>query len=662
MALLWPERDAASARRLLNLAVHVLRSALGDETIASTGDALLLNPTHFRCDLHDLRTSIAAGSPDEIVRLYAGPLLDGFHLPESTEFGYWLDEHRSELEHAFVGALRAVAKRQESVGDVHGLVGTCRRLVSIDPYSATNALSLMRALDAAGDRAAAIQHAQEFAQRLRADLEIEPDSSVLALAEQLRSAPAQAAASAPGPSRQQRRRRVAVLPFMNLSADVETEAFADGITEDLIAHLAKMRALEVIGTTSVMAMKDRPRHLPEIGAALGASIVLDGSVRRSRDRVRIVAKLIDVAADTHLWAETYDRKLTDIFAVQTDVALHIAAALEAELSTDERSRVRRQPTKDVLAYQLFQQGRQAFIKFTPESMQRAIEYFEAALARDPDFALAAAHMGMAYVELCENGAIGADLARARATELTALAIRVDPELSAAHCTLAHLRTVLEYDWQGAELSFKRAIELSPSNADAHALYGRMCAALERYDESIALHARARELDPLAHRIDIVTALLRAGRYDEAVPLGEAMRDFNPGYARAHATLGWAYFLKGRYADGLGELERAVALSGHELLWLSQLGEAYGMAGELEKARAIERELEERARVGYVSPYYFAYVATGLGDAQRAIDWLERAVAQRTGPAYGIRGSFLLAPLHGHPRFKELLACLESSRV
>jgi acetyltransferase len=189
MALLWPERDLAGARRLLNLAVYVLRSALGEDTIASAGDGLLLDPSHLSCDLHDLRAAIAEDASERVARLYTGPLLEGFFLGESTEFGYWLDQRRSELSHAYTGALLALAERQERSGDVHGRVGTCLRLVAADPHSGVYAQALMRALDAAGDRAGAIQHASEHAHRLRADLELEPDPHVAALAEELRGAP-----------------------------------------------------------------------------------------------------------------------------------------------------------------------------------------------------------------------------------------------------------------------------------------------------------------------------------------------------------------------------------------------------------------------------------------------------------------------------------------
>jgi acetyltransferase len=189
MALLWPERDLAGARRLLNLAVHVLRSALGEDAIASVGDGLLLNQSHLSCDLHELRDAIAEGACERVARLYTGPLLEGFFLGESREFGYWLDQRRSELTHAYTGALLALAERQERSGDVHGRVGTCLRLVAADPHSGVYAQALMRALDAAGDRAGAIHHASEHGYRLRADLDLEPDPDVGALAEELRGAP-----------------------------------------------------------------------------------------------------------------------------------------------------------------------------------------------------------------------------------------------------------------------------------------------------------------------------------------------------------------------------------------------------------------------------------------------------------------------------------------
>ena len=649
MAMLWPEKDLPSARRLLNLAVHVLRAALGEEAISSTGDGLLFNPSKANCDLLELRAAIDDDACERVARLYTAPLLDGFHLDDSSEFGYWLDERRTELSHAYVGALLTLAQRQEQSGDIHGRVRTCIRLVAADPHSGIYAQQLMRALHDAGDRLGAVNHAVEHARRRRADLDLGPDPAVAALAEQLRAAPVLRT-----PTAENGRSSVAVLPFINLSSDAENEYFADGITDDVIAHLSKIRALKVISRTSVMRFKQRQQTLKEIGATLGAATILDASVRRAGDRVRIVAKLVDVHTDQHLWAETYDRELTDIFAIQTDVALQIAAAMKAELSREERSRVRRGPTNDVPAYQLFQRGREFYIKYTPENLLRSIEFFDKAIARDPSFALAYAVKSIAYTELVEVGALSPALAYERATEASEQALKLDPELGAAHCTLAYLKSAHEFDWAAAEEGFKRAIELNPNGADAYVLYGRMLAGLGRFDEAIAAQEHAHALDPLAHRMDRITTLLRAGRFEEAIKPAEDAVEFEPGYDRARSTLGWSYFLNGNQSAGIAELERAVACSPGNTLWLGQLGQAYAMAGDEAKARAILEQLESYAREKFVSPYHFAYVYTGLGESDRALDYLEKAVIARTGPTYAMKSSFLFTSLHNHPRFRALL--------
>jgi serine/threonine-protein kinase len=447
---------------------------------------------------------------------------------------------------------------------------------------------------------------------------------------------------------------VAVLPFLNLSADPENEYFADGITEDVIAHLSKIRALKVISRSSVMPFKQRAQTPKEIGARLEATTLLDGSVRRVGDRVRIVAQLIDAESDRHLWAETYDRQLTDVFAIQTDVALHIAAALKAELSPDETSRLHKEPTSDLHAYQLYLQGRHCCLRYTEEGSRKGIEYFEQAIAKDPDYALAYAAVAMVYTELGETGDLRPDEAYARAREAGAKALALDGGLGEAHCMLAYIKAVCDFDWVGAEQEFKRALELTPNSADTYDLYGRMCLALERNDEALAMERRAQELDPLAHRADVARALLRAGRYDEALQAATRATALDPHYARGHATLGWAHLKKGMIEQGLAELETAVSLSPGHTQWLAQLGQAYGTVGNVARARDVLRQLEELSRRKFVSPYHMALVYTGLGEQDSAIDWLERAYEGRSGPVYSVKGSFLFAPLRSHPRFTALL--------
>ncbi len=448
---------------------------------------------------------------------------------------------------------------------------------------------------------------------------------------------------------------IAVLPFTNRGKDEEDEYFADGITEDVIAQLCKVRTLKVISRSSVMSFRNREESVQDIAARLQVRNILEGSVRRVGDRVRIVAQLIHAASGRHLWAETFDRQLTDIFAIQSEVALHIANALKAELSPNERERIGRKPTDDVQAYEIYLRGRQALDRFTTEETLRSIDFFELAIARDPGFALAHAGLSLAYSEMVDYGSMARDQARAPALAAAAKAVALDPDLGDAHCAQAFALLVMELDWVGAEAGFKRALELAPGNSHVYDLYGLLCSGLERFDEAIVLQRRAQELDPLTHRTDVGNTLLRAGRNEEAVEALTRSAKFDPHDPRLRATLGWALFRLGRIDEGLAELERAVAITPAENLWLAQLGQAYGMVGQRERALDILRRLEDPSRPTPVSPYQLAFVHLGLGDQERAMDCLERAYELGIGSVYGMRGSFLLAPLRQHPRFMALLA-------
>jgi eukaryotic-like serine/threonine-protein kinase len=449
---------------------------------------------------------------------------------------------------------------------------------------------------------------------------------------------------------------VAVLPFLNLSPDPENEFFADGMTEDVIAQLSKIRALKVTSRASAMAFKKREQSLRQISDTLQVAAVLDGSVRRAADRVRIVAQLIDTSSDQQVWTETYDRKLTDIFAIQTDVALQIAAALKAQLSPDEHTRIRKEPTTDIEAYQLYLLGRHCVVRWTREGFEQGLKHLEQAVARDPNYALAHATIAYVYTDIGVGvaGALPSEEAFRRAKVAVARALEIDSGLAEAHAVLGHLKYAYDYDWGGAEAELKRAIELNPNSGDTYDIYGLMLSALERYDEAIEMQRRAHELDPLAHRMDIATTFLRAGRYDEALSAVSEVIEVDPHVALAHATLGWAHLLNGMSEQGLAALERAVSLSPDSTLYLAQLGQAYARVGQTAKAREILQRLEEMAKDRYVSPYHMAYVHTGLGEQDRAMDWLERAYEERAGAVFGIKGSFLFTTLRSHPRFKALL--------
>ena len=452
---------------------------------------------------------------------------------------------------------------------------------------------------------------------------------------------------------------VAVLPFVNLTGDADNEHFIDGIAEDVIAQLSHVRALKVISRRSVMPFKTRPDSLREIADQLGVATVLDGSVRRSGDRVRIVAELIDVARDEPLWTETYDRQLTDIFAVQRDVALRIVAALRAELTREGRGRVDAEPERSVDAFRLFVQGTHCLSRFTQEGLLKSLDYFSRAVAQDPNCARVYAGMARSYIMLgmgYGSTAMRPGEAHPLAKQAIARALALDPSLAEAHGINGFVKFVADFDWAGAEHDLKSAIALMPGDSMSHDLYGLLLAALERYDEAIVVQRRAQELDPLSAvcMSNLATTLLRAGRYNDALSEARRVTELEPGHPMGHSTLGWALLKTGLTAEGLASLNTAVAVSGRDTMMVAQLGQAYALAGRESDAGQLLRDLAGMARHRYVSPYHLAYIYTGLGRFEKAIDLLEEAIAVRAGGAYGIKGSFLFAPLRSQPRFKMLL--------
>jgi serine/threonine-protein kinase len=326
------------------------------------------------------------------------------------------------------------------------------------------------------------------------------------------------------------------------------------------------------------------------------------------------------------------------------------------LSPEERTRIRKEPTDDVEAYQLYLQGKHCLTRWTREGVDQGLKFLEQAVARDPEYALAYATIGWSYTELAlaVAGSSPPEEAFPRAKAAVARALEIDSGLAEAHAVLGHLKYACDYDWAGAEAEFKRAIELNPNSGEVYDFYGLMLSSLERYDEAIEMQRRAHALDPLAHRMDLVTTFLRAGRYDKALDAVTRVLEVEPDLALAHATLGWIYLLTGKPDQGVAALERAVEITPGSTLFLAQLGQAYGQVGRTEEARAVLRRLEEESRHRHVSPYHMAYVHTGLGQQEQALDWLERAFEQRSGGVFGVKGSFLFASLRPHPRFQTLL--------
>jgi TolB-like protein/Tfp pilus assembly protein PilF len=450
---------------------------------------------------------------------------------------------------------------------------------------------------------------------------------------------------------------VVVLPFANLSRDPDNAYFAAGIQDEIITRLAKIAELRVISCTSMQRFKSAPDDLPAIAKQVGVANVLQGSVQRSADEVRVNVQLIRADTDAHLWADTFDRKLTDIFKIESEIAKTVAETLQAKLSGSEQHAIAARPTENPEAYQFYLKGRYYWEKRTAQNLKKAIDQFQQAADEDPNYALAYVGVADCYSLLEDYVGTPASEAYPKAKALAERALQLDSSLTEAHTSLAYAYTGL-WQWEKAEAEFKRAIELNPNYATAHQWYGNSdLVALARFDEATAEVKRAIELDPLSLVIntDLGTTYYRARRYDEAIDQLRKTLEMDPGFYYARWNLGSALVAKGALDAAIREYQKARALSDNPLM-LGLLAHAYGFSGNKAEAMKIVDELKELSKQRYVSAYSFALVYLGLGDKEEALRWLAKSYQDRAGDALRyIRVEPLLDPLRGDPRFEELVA-------
>jgi adenylate cyclase len=452
--------------------------------------------------------------------------------------------------------------------------------------------------------------------------------------------------------------RLAVLPFVNISASAEDEYFSDGITEELISRLSRLGELTVIARTSVMQYKQTAKSIAEIGRELGVGTILEGSVRKAGDRLRVTAQLIDVSSQGHLWAEDYDRQLADIFAVQGDVAQNVVDALRVTLLPGEKQTLDRHGTDNVVAYNLYLKGLYHWHKLTRDNLEKAKSYFEQAIKSDDSFAGAHAWLAYTHQILGEFGHTPPGEAYEVAKAMALKAIDLDPAAPDAYAVLATIRAYYDWDWAGAETAYKKAIELNPNNVVARWNYGiLLLTPLLRHEESIATIRRALELEPLEPWIsaDLAWAYNAAGRFDEAIAVSTSTIDLDPGFSYAHASLGYAWLQTGKPAEAIAEFEKEVELTGREPFATARLGWGYGMAGKREQALDILEELQTRAEQEHIDPLALVWVYSGLDMKDKAFAWLEKAYQERSSWMIFLQSKdHYYAPLRSDPRYHEML--------
>jgi len=446
---------------------------------------------------------------------------------------------------------------------------------------------------------------------------------------------------------------LAVLPLENLSGDVDQEFLADAVTDALITELGKINTVRVISRTSIVPYKGVKKSLPDIGRELRVDAVVEGSVVRSGNRIRITAQLVHAASDRHLWAKAFEREVHDVLTLYDEVSESIAREIHAKI---DRSTTARKQAVNPDAWVLYMRGRYFWARVSPDNLKKARDYFQQAIDKQADFAMAYAGLADTYVLLAVNRVQSPleAIPRARAAALKAL--ELDHSLAEAHTSLAGIACTFDADWSAAERGYRRAFEINPSYAIAHQWWGTTLAGLGRHAEAAAEIRRALEIDPVSLRANTAagTILYLARRYPEAVEQYRKTLELEPSYAPSLIGLGRVYTALGRKTEALTELEHAAKISNRTSISLATLGYAYGVFGFRNQALDIIAELRERSTTEYASPEDYAFVYLGLRDDQRVLQELERAAEERSSSLYSLKAVLEYDPLRRNPRFADLL--------
>lgn len=451
---------------------------------------------------------------------------------------------------------------------------------------------------------------------------------------------------------------IAVLPFTDMSPNKDQEYFCDGMAEEIINALTHIEGLRVVARTSAFSFRGKEVDVREIGRKLSVETLLEGSVRKAANRIRITAQLVNVADGYHIWSEKYDRNKEDIFAIQDEISLAIVSKLKVKLLGGEKENLVRRYTDNIEAYNLYLKGRYFWSKRTEKGLKKGIEYFEHANEKDPDYALA--HVGLAdsYSLLCSYHILAPKESIPKARSAAMRAIEAHDALAEAYEALAHVRILHDWSWLDAEREFKRAIQVNPGYATAHQRYSLLLTVMGQLSEAIAEIKRAQELDPLSLIINTDVGLIFyiAHQYGQAVEQCRNVIEMDPNFGVAHFALGLAYEQKGAYKEAIAELQKAITASGGITVMTGALGHAYAVSGKRDKAQKVLDESKELSKQRYVSPYSIATIYVGLGEKDQAFEWLRKAYEDRSVWLIHLhlKADPRLDGLRSDPRFTALL--------
>lgn len=448
---------------------------------------------------------------------------------------------------------------------------------------------------------------------------------------------------------------IAVLPFAHLSSQPDDEFFCDGLAEELINALTKIESLKVAARTSTFSFKGTNTKVSEIAQALGVNKILEGSVRKAGDQIRITVQLVNASDGYQVWSERYDREMKDIFAVQDEITLAVVEALKVKLLGGERAAVLKKATDDPEAYQFYLRGQAFWNRRTPADLQKAIENFGKAIEIDPEYSRAYSGLADSYTLLTYFEEYAPHELKARTRECAFRAVELDDVSAEAHTSMALYRLIYEFDLPAADHHFKKALHLNPRLVTAQYLYGTHLATELHFEEAVEHGKIALELDPLNQALNgnIARVLYFLGRFDEAIELAQKNLELAPNFFFTHWALGVCYRQTGEFEKGLDHLQKAVSFSGLTAL-KGDLGVAYAMAGKEPEAREILAELGSESKERYVSPQWPAVIYAALGDKVRALEYLEKAWEVRSVQLLWLRVDPNFEALRSEPKFIEVL--------
>lgn len=463
-----------------------------------------------------------------------------------------------------------------------------------------------------------------------------------------------------GGAKQLPKDRIAVLPFINISRDQADEFFSDGMTEELISSVSHIKGLHVIARTSVMRYKGADKPIADIGRELNVGSVLEGSVRKLGDKVRISVQLIETSNEEPHWSEKYDRELSDIFEIQSDIAQKVAEALREHVLSGPPGAPATTTTRNTKSYINYLLGRQHWNRGTEADLKQAVEYFQKSLGNDGNYAKAYAGLADTYAALALLEFMAPNEAFPKAREAVQSALSLDHGLADAHTSLGLIRARYEWDWDGAESAFREAIRINPNSPLTHFYYADLLKALARFDEALAEVDKAQELDPLSLFINtgVGHVLYLSRRYDEAIEQYRKAVELDPNFMATHIWFGRPYLEKGMFAEAIAELEIAVRLSGESTLALAMLGHGLASAGRREEALQILEKLKQRSKGQYVPSYWIAVIYNGLKDREQVIAWMRKAYDERSSWLYWSNVEPRFDWLRSDPDFAALMRAMK----